>query len=241
MSEGFDNAFRGPTIRVESVTKTFGPITALNEVSLVVRPGTIHAVLGPNGAGKTTLLRLVAGLSAVDGGEIRTDSVDRGSTRTAYLPEEPALYDYLTAGEFLTLARHLGRRDQDNSRRDYFLDRFELRTASGSLIKTLSAGTRRKVALAAALIQEAELIILDEPTNGLDTAAVIRLKEELGRLRDEGATVLLSTHILDFAAALCDRVTLLNRGRVVFDGNLADLPEFGGRDFERRVAALLGI
>ncbi len=239
MNERNERVFQGPTIRVESVAKTFGAVTALDGISLVVRPGRIHAVLGPNGAGKTTLLRLVAGLSVADRGEIRTDGP--GSVRTAYLPEEPTLYDYLTAGEFLTLARHLGRRPTDGSARDYFLDRYELRASSGSLTKTLSAGTRRKVAVAAALIQEADLLILDEPTNGLDTAAVIRLKEDLGRLRDEGATVLLSTHILDFAAALCDRVTLLTRGRVVYDGSFTDLPEFGGRDFERRVAALLGI
>ncbi len=230
---------------VEHVTKRYGSIVALDNVSLRIRPGTIHGLLGPNGAGKTTLIRIIVGLSAPDSGGV-TLMAPRGvmdrNLRLAYQPEEPALYEYLTVDEFLTLARQLrAGGGLDDSRLAELVGRFELEAMARRLIKNLSAGMRRKLAIVAALAQDPDLLVLDEPTNHLDTNGVVRLKDELRRLRDSGATVLLSTHILDFAAGLCDQVTLLKAGRIIYDGPVAEILAGGDWTLEERVAALIGI
>jgi ABC-2 type transport system ATP-binding protein len=231
-------------IVAERISKRYGPVTALADVSFAVTAGTIHGLLGPNGAGKSTTIRLITGFARADSGELHAPGrPGHGGTagRLAYQPEEPALYDYLTVTEFLALARRLGDPAAEDSRAR-LVERFELGETAGRLIKNLSAGTRRKVAIAAALVQDPTLLVLDEPTNGLDTTAVVRLKEELRALRDAGRTVLLSTHILDFAAGLCDDVTMLRSGTVAYTGSVAALLAGPGPEgFEARVRARLGI
>ena len=228
---------------VRNVTKHFGRIRALDGVTLQVARRSIHGLLGPNGAGKTTLLRLMLGLSSPDSGTVLLGSGTEDSSRAprlAFQPEDPAPYDYLKVREFLSLALHMrsdGRFDEESL--EYWMRRFELITVEKQLIKDVSAGVRRKLSIVAALVQEPDLLVLDEPTNHLDTRAVLALKEELRLIRERGRSVLLATHMIDFAATLCDHFTLLKDGRVIQDGDPATLAGGASENLERRIVSLL--
>jgi ABC-2 type transport system ATP-binding protein len=157
--------------------------------------------------------------------------------RVAYQPQVPALYDYLTVGEFLELAALLGAVPAGEKCQDV-MRLFDLSAIAGQLLHTVSIGTRMKVALAAALVQNPELLVLDEPTNALDTIGVARLKDRLRELRAGGTTILLATHMIDYAGRLCDDLTILRNGRVQYTGPVASLghPE---EPLESRVLALI--
>ena len=162
-----------------------------------------------------------------------------GPCRVAYQPEDPAVYEYLTVREFLALARRLSgpaNRDWDEDC-EGLVTMFEMSDGRDKLCRSLSAGMRRKVSLLAALVQRPDLYILDEPTNHLDTVAVRRLKETLRSLRADGQSILVATHMIDFAATIGDEVTILDRGRVRFSGPLTTVP--GDGSLEDRVFAML--
>jgi ABC-2 type transport system ATP-binding protein len=229
-------------ITVDGLVKRYGTKAALDGVSVSVRRGTIHGVLGPNGAGKTTLLEVLLGHRRADSGTVRFDDAQVGARLVAYQPETPAIYEYLTVGEFLDLAARLapdGNGGEAEARKQRLLEMFEMEKQAGALCHTLSAGMRRKTSIMAAMIQAAPILILDEPTNHLDTTASVRLKRELRRLGAEGSTVILSTHLLDFAVGLCDDVTLLSESRVVFAGSVQDVPGTGS--VEERIVEVLGL
>ena len=214
-------------IAVSGLVKTFGSTRALNGLDLTVRAGEVHGFLGPNGAGKTTTIRILLGLLRSDGG---TASLLGGDPwrdtaalhrRLAYVPGDVTLWPNLTGGEIIDLLGRL-RGGLDPKRRADLLERFELDPRKRG--RTYSKGNRQKVALVAALASDVELLLLDEPTSGLDP-----LMEEVFRQviladqRDNGRTVLLSSHILAEVEALCDRVTIIREGRAVETGTLADL------------------
>ncbi len=214
-------------ISVAGLVKTFGPTRALDGLELTVRTGEVHGFLGPNGAGKTTAIRILLGLVRADAGTARLLGGDpwRDAAalhrRLAYVPGDVTLWPNLSGGEVIDLLGRL-RGGVDRKRRADLLERFELDPTKKS--RAYSKGNRQKVALVAALASDVELLMLDEPTSGLDP-----LMEEVFRQviretqRDDGRTVLLSSHILAEVEALCDRVTIIRDGRAVESGTLADL------------------
>jgi polyether ionophore transport system ATP-binding protein len=217
-------------IKTESLSKSFGHTRALDGLTFAVERGEVHGFLGPNGAGKTTTLRILLGLVRADGG---TASLLGGDPwrdavalhrRLAYVPGDVALWPNLTGGEVIDLLGRM-RGGIDPKRRADLLERFDLDpTRKG---RSYSKGNRQKVALIAALASDVELLLLDEPTSGLDPLMEAAFRDCITEQRDNGRTVLLSSHILAEVEAVCDRVTIIRAGRVVESGALADLRHLG--------------
>ena len=213
-------------IEVQGLVKDFGRFRALDGLDLTVRAGEVHGFLGPNGAGKSTTMRILLGLLRATGGEVRLLGGDpwRDATtlhrRLTYVPGDVNLWPQLSGGEVIDLLGRL-RGDVDTARRDELLQRFELDPRKKG--RAYSKGNRQKVALVAALSSRAELLILDEPTSGLDPLMEEVFQECIREVRDEGRTVLLSSHILAEAEELCDRVSIIRAGRTVESGTLSDL------------------
>ncbi len=213
-------------ISVSRLVKTFGATRALDGLDLSVAAGEVYGILGPNGAGKTTLIRVLLGLLHPDSGEVRLLGGDPWREvatlhrRLAYVPGDVALWPDLSGGEVIDLLGRL-RGGLDPARRARLLERFELdpRKKCG----TYSTGNRQKVALVAAFASGVELLILDEPTIGLDPLMEVVFRETVLEEKHAGRTVLLSSHILAEVEALCDRLTIIRQGRAVESGSLADL------------------
>jgi ABC-2 type transport system ATP-binding protein len=216
-------------IEVTDLRKSFGRTRALDGLDLTVRTGEVHAFLGPNGAGKTTTIRILLGLLRKDGGEAALLGGDPWHdatalhARLAYVPGDVTLWPALTGGEIIDLlARLRGSRSAvDAKRRQALIERFDLDPAKKA--RAYSKGNRQKVALVAALASDAELLILDEPTAGLDPLMEATFRECVNDERRGGRTILLSSHILSEAEALSDRVTIIRDGRAVETGTLAEM------------------
>ena len=213
-------------ISVSGLVKLFGATPALDGLDLTVRSGEVHGFLGPNGAGKTTTVRVLLGLLHRDGGNVTLLGGDpwRDAVvlhrRLAYVPGEVNLWPNLTGGEVIDLLGRL-RGGLVPARRADLLERFQLDPTKK--IRAYSKGNRQKVALVAAFASDVELYLLDEPTSGLDPLMEIVFQEVVRERRDEGRTVLLSSHILAEVEALCDRVTIIRAGRAADSGSFADL------------------
>ena len=221
-----------PAVALEALGKRFGEVVAVEGVSLAVAPGEVFGLLGPNGAGKTTILRMACGLLAPSFGRVTVAGVDvwqeplRAKRLLGYLDEEPLLYPNLSGREFLDLVGDLYSvpRGRDREARiARLLAVLELEDKQHELIAGYSHGMRNKIGLAALLLYEPRLLLLDEPTNGLDPRSARRVRDLLRELADHGVAVVLSTHILEVAQALCDRVAIVDRGRVVAVGTVDEL------------------
>jgi ABC-2 type transport system ATP-binding protein len=214
------------TISVSGLCKSFGQTRALDGLDLSVRSGEVHALLGPNGAGKTTTLRVLLGLMRADAGVARLLGGDpwRDTValhrRLAYVPGDVTLWPELSGGEVIDLLGRM-RGGLDPRRRADLLARFDLDPRKKC--RTYSKGNRQKVALVAALASDVELLLLDEPTAGLDPLMEATFREYIREERQTGRTVLLSSHILAEVEAVCDRLTIIRSGRAVEVGTLADL------------------
>jgi len=213
-------------LRTAGLTKRFGSAVALDGLDLEVRAGEVHAFLGPNGAGKTTTIRILLGLLRKDagqaellGGDPWRDAVTL-HRRLAYVPGDVTLWPGLSGGEIIDLLGRL-RGGLDPKRRQALTERFDLDPAKKA--RAYSKGNRQKVALIAALASDAELLLLDEPTAGLDPLMEATFRECVTEERQHGRTVLLSSHILAEAEALSDRVTIIRAGRAVETGTLAEM------------------
>jgi ABC-2 type transport system ATP-binding protein len=213
-------------ISVNGLVKSFGRTRALDGLDLEVRRGEVHGFLGPNGAGKSTAIRVLLGLLRADsgtttlfGGDPWRDAVSL-HRRLAYVPGDVTLWPNLTGGEVIDLLGRL-RGGLDTKRRDELIERFELDPRKKG--RTYSKGNRQKVALVAALASDAELLVLDEPTSGLDPLMESVFQACVNDERGAGRTVLLSSHILAEAEALCDRVSIIRAGRTVETGTLTEL------------------
>src|SRR5688572_13749024 len=213
-------------ISVSGLRKSFGATIALDGLDLTVREGEVHGFLGPNGAGKSTTIRILLGLLRPDAGTAQVLGRDpwRDATELhrslAYVPGDVVLWPTLTGGEVIDLLGRL-RGGIDDARRRRLVERFELdETKRG---KAYSKGNRQKVALVAALASDVPLLVLDEPTAGLDPLMEEVFQSELTALRAEGRTTLLSSHILSEVERACDRVSIVRAGRVVDTGSLAEL------------------
>ena len=217
-------------IEVENLTKHFPTQVAVSDVSFQVSPGEIVGFLGPNGAGKTTAMRMLTGFLPPTAGTARVagfDVVERSEEARAslgYLPESAALYPEMRVREYLAYrARLEGVRGPDvRSRVDEVIASCLLEEVAGRKVENLSRGYRQRTALAGALVHKPAVLILDEPTVGLDPAQVIRIRETIRQLGRERA-VLLSTHILPEVDAVCDRVLIIDRGRIVAEGTASEL------------------
>lgn len=214
-------------VRVQDVTKTFGRTRALEGVSLVAGPG-VTGLLGPNGAGKTTLLRLLATVLAPDGGRLQLlgrdpqDASERLEIRRrlGYLPQEPGFHRGFTVFEFVDYVAILKEITDRRARHDEVhrvIDLVGLSDVSGRRIRALSGGMKRRVGVAQAVLGDPELVVLDEPTAGLDPEQRLRFRDLVSRIAED-RTVVLSTHQTEDVAALCSHVVVVDRGRSVFDG-----------------------
>lgn len=214
------------TITLTGVVRRFGEICAVEDLTLSVPRGSIYAFLGPNGAGKTTTIRMLLGLMRPDRGEIRVFGERMNSRsrltllrRIGSLVEAPSLYPHLSGYENLQVTQRLI--SVAPSHIDRFLHIVRLENDSHRLVKTYSQGMRQRLGVAVALLAEPELLILDEPTNGLDPAGLIEMRELIRRLPDEiGATIFLSSHLLAEVEQIATHVGVIGRGRLLFEGTL---------------------
>ncbi len=235
-----------PRIEVERVVKNFGPVTALEDLDLRVKAGEIYCLLGRNGAGKSTALNAVMGLTHPTSGELRIGGVNIRSPEIhkvrqsiGYLPQRSCLYEHLTGREFLRFIGGLYEVSRDAFRvADRRLDALEMTEAADSPIRTYSVGMRRKVGIVASILHEPSYLIFDEPTSSLDPASVQMIKEVMTDSRDQGRLVLLSTHRLDLAEQLADRLGILHSGRLAFEGSVQDLRVQHGRHTDETLESL---
>ena len=213
-------------IEASALGKSYGTTVALDGLDLAVRPGEVHGLLGPNGAGKTTTIRILLGLLRHDAGSVRVLGGDPWNDavglhrRLAYVAGDVDLWPNLTGGEAIDVLGRL-RGGFDKARRDELCERFDLDPTKKG--RTYSKGNRQKVAIVAALASDVELLILDEPTAGLDPLMEAVFKDYIREAKADGRTVLLSSHILAQVEELCDRISIIRSGRVVETGSLSDL------------------
>lgn len=213
-------------LTLTGVSKSFGRVRALDGLNLTVRHGHVHGFLGPNGAGKTTTIRILLGLLRRDAGAAAVWGLDPWSdarevhARLAYVPGEVTWWPSMSGGETIDAVGRL-RPGFDVNRRNSLIDRFDLDPTKR--MSAYSKGNRQKVTLVAALACSVDLYILDEPTDGLDPLMAETFREVIRELRDEGRTVLLSSHVLAEVDAVCDRVSIVRAGRIIADGDLSEV------------------
>jgi ABC-2 type transport system ATP-binding protein len=226
-----------PHIVVDGLTKRFGSVLAVSDLSLSLEGGQIVGLLGPNGAGKTTTLHTIMGLKTPTSGDVRINRVSVQSPeiqsarrRIGYLPELPVLYDFLTGREFVQFFGQLYDPDLDFD--DWLtdnLDALEMGPDADRLIHTYSMGMRKKIAYLAAMVHRPNILIFDEPTGTLDAASARVVKDQMQTARDQGALVLFTTHVMEIAERLADRIAILNHGSLVADGTLKEIKEAHAR------------
>jgi ABC-2 type transport system ATP-binding protein len=234
------NAFdtSGAALSLTGLTKKFGDKVAVDHLDLSVRAGELYGLLGPNGAGKTTTLRMVAGLLKPDAGSIRIYGIDSLADPIAakrivsWQPDEPALYDKLTAWEYLEFIAGLWGVDVKlaRERADELLKLLDLWDNRNERTEGFSRGMKQKTALAGALIHDPKLLMLDEPLTGLDAAIARQVKDLLQQRAKAGGTIILTTHILDVAERVADRIGIIQHGRLLAEGTLAELRGRAGGD-----------
>lgn len=237
-----------PAIRLDRLTKRYGDRVAVDAMSVEVAPGELFGFLGPNGAGKTTSIKMLVGLVRPSLGRALLCGYDvveepmRAKAVTGYCPDQPALYEKLSGREMLRLSADLYgvSRVLQAERIDPMLETFALADQADELIQSYSRGMKQKLSLCAALLHDPRVLFLDEPTVGLDPAGARQLRDVLRRLCDDGRTVFLSTHSLGVAEALCDRVGIVQNGRLLVVGTPAQLRSGGDTSLEDTFLRLTG-
>jgi ABC-2 type transport system ATP-binding protein len=218
-------------IRLEGLTKRYGTFTAVNGIDLHVPRGELFGFLGPNGAGKTTTLRMIAGILRPTAGRILLGGVDliaepmRAKAILGFIPDRPFVYEKLTGGEFLRFVAGLYGQDGDHVERRIgeLLEVFELSAWRDELVESYSHGMRQKLIISSALVHRPELIVVDEPMVGLDPRGARLLKDLFKEFTARGGTVLMSTHTLEVAEAMCDRIAIIQSGNIVARGTMAEM------------------
>jgi ABC-2 type transport system ATP-binding protein len=222
-------------ISVQSVTKRFGDVVAVRELSFEVRPGTIFGLLGPNGAGKTTTLRMILGIFLPDEGTISVfNGQETGDVkdRIGYLPEERGLYRKMKVGEVLQFFCEIKGVEKETARRgvDFWLERLKLGEWKEKKVEELSRGMQQKVQFIATIIHQPDLLILDEPFSGMDPVSTAEMKDIVVERKNSGTTIILSTHIMEQAEKLCDEICLIDKGTAVLQGSLSEIKRGYGTD-----------
>jgi ABC-2 type transport system ATP-binding protein len=220
-------------IKLEGVTKTFGALAAVKDLSLAVPEGAIYGFIGPNGSGKTTTMRMIVGIFPQDSGSIEVFGKEMSGIRTGligYLPEERGLYRKMKVRALLEFHGEL-RGGKDIPREvGRWLERFGLSAFADKKVETLSKGMTQKVQFIAAVVPQPRLVILDEPFTGLDPVSAESMRAAILELRQSGTTVVLSTHDMATAEAMCDSILMIFRGRKVLDGTLREIQDRYGND-----------
>lgn len=213
---------------IQNVSKIYAKHTALDGVSMTIEPQRIFGLLGPNGAGKTSLIRIINQITGADTGKILFDGEllqPKHIARIGYLPEERGLYKKMKVGEqliYLSRLKGLSRADV-RTRLKYWFEKFEITSWWHKNIEDLSKGMQQKVQFIATILHEPELIILDEPFTGFDPINTNLIKQEILNLRDQGSTIIFSTHRMESVEELCDDIVLINKSKKVLDGKKADI------------------
>ena len=218
-------------IRLKNLTKRYGKFTAVDGISLDVPRGELFGLLGPNGAGKTTTMRMIAGILQPTSGTVLVGGVDmlarplEAKARIGFIPDRPFVYDKLTGGEFLRFAAALYGQDGPEVERriDELLEIFDLTAWKDELTEAYSHGMRQKLIICGALVHRPDLIVVDEPMVGLDPKSARLLKDLFRQFVDRGGTVLMSTHTLEIAEVMCDRIAIVFRGKIAAHGTMAEL------------------
>lgn len=224
-----------PLIHARELVKNYGEKTAVDQVSFDVFGGEIFGFLGPNGAGKTTTIKIIVGLLQPTSGKVTVGGYDiqsqalQAKAICGFVPDEPNLYPKLSGRELLRFVGSLYSLsdDQVSHRIDELLRMFDLTQAADDTIDSYSHGMQQKIALATALIHEPQVLVLDEPTVGLDPKSARRIKDLLRQMAEKGSAVFLSTHILEIAERMCDRIGIINQGKLIAVGTMDELREMG--------------
>ena len=223
-------------LRIDNLTKHYkGSNKGVTDLSLHVMPGDIYAFIGHNGAGKTTLLKCIAGIHDFEKGSVYVDGISLSEDiysckkSIAYIPDNPDLYEYLTGIQFLNfIADVFGISAKDRQERiTKYADAFEITSSLGDLISAYSHGMKQKLAIISALVHKPKLMILDEPFVGLDPKAAVTLKEIMKEICDEGGAIFFSTHVLDVAEKLCNKVAIIKDGKLLVSGHMNDIVKDG--------------
>lgn len=224
-------------IRIETnrLVKTFGEKIAVDDLNFSVYAGEIFGFLGPNGAGKTTTIKMIVGLLQPTSGQVKVNGFDvqkqplNAKASSGYVPDTPNLYPKLTGRELLRFVGDLYGLDKSNTERrmEELLRLFDLTQAADDTIDSYSHGMQQKTALAAALVHDPKVLVLDEPTVGLDPKSARLIKDILRQLADRGAAIFLSTHILEIAERMCDRIGIINQGKLIAVGTMQELRNLG--------------
>ena len=220
-------------LKLQNLSKTYskGTVKAVDNVNLDIEPGEIFGFLGPNGAEKTTTIKMIVGLLKPDSGKVFINEIDvwenpiEAKSQISYVPDSPEIYDKLKGIEYLNFIADMYEIPKDirEERMEKYLEIFNLKNAVGDIIGSYSHGMKQKLVLISALLHEPNLFILDEPMVGLDPKSSFQLKEIMRERCDEGKTVFFSTHVLEVAEKLCDRIAIINKGRIIALGTMDEL------------------
>lgn len=227
-------------IDIKKVTKRFGALTAVDDISLTINSGELFSFLGPNGAGKTTTIKMLTGLIAPDSGSILLNGFDvvenpvAAKRRVGYIPDTPYLYNKLTGVEFLTVVGSLYEMSDSEIKKqiNIYGDRMDMRDWFEQQIEGYSQGMKQRVVFTAAMIHEPEILVIDEPMVGLDPQTARTMKLLLREKVENGITIFLSTHNLNVAEELSDRIGIINRGKVISVGTMAELRQDSNESLE---------
>lgn len=218
-------------LRIDNLTKRYGEKIAVNNLSLHIAPGEIYGFIGHNGAGKTSTLKCIVGIQDFDEGEIyinsksiKTNPIECKS-ELAYIPDNPDIYDFMTGMQFLNFVADVFKVDESKRKVliKKYADMFEITGNLGEAISTYSHGMKQKLVIISALIHSPKLIIMDEPFVGLDPKATHLLKEVMREICNDGGAIFFSTHVLEVAEKLCDRVAIIKNGNLVMSGTIEDV------------------
>ncbi|MBP5225228.1 MAG: ABC transporter ATP-binding protein [Lachnospiraceae bacterium] len=218
-------------LRIEHLTKTYDSKKAVDDLSLEIRPGEIYGFIGHNGAGKTTTLKSCAGILRFNEGDIFIDNVSVKQdpvlckSKLAYIPDNPDIYDFMTGIGYLNFIGDIFRVDTEERKKriDRYAEAFEIRDVLAQPVSSYSHGMKQKLAVTAGLMHAPKLMLLDEPFVGLDPKAAFLLKGFMRELCDEGGAIFFSTHVLDVAEKLCDKVAIIKDGRLIKSGTMEEV------------------
>ena len=234
-------------IAIHDLVKTYGKFTAVDGVTLDVKPGEIHGFLGPNGAGKTTTLRMIAGLLKPTAGRIEVNGHDLAKEPEAakaslgFIPDRPYIYEKLTAGEFLRFHGGLFGLDGNGigSRVTEMLELFELGRWENELVESFSHGMKQRLVMSAAFLHRPQAVVVDEPMVGLDPRGARLIKDVFRRMAKRGVGILMSTHTLEVAQEMCDRISIILKGKIIARGTVGDIRAMGEKDDDQLTSVFL--
>ena len=234
-------------IAVHDLRKQYGEFTAVDGVSLTVDPGQIHGFLGPNGAGKTTTIRMIAGLLKPTGGRILVDGHDTAFEPEAakaalgFIPDRPFIYEKLTAAEFLRFHGGLYGMDEAaiETRVTEMLDLFELARWRNELVESFSHGMKQRLVMCAAFLHRPRAVLVDEPMVGLDPRGARLIKDVFRKMAERGVAILMSTHTLEVAEEMCDRISIILKGRIIAHGTVSEVRALAGEGDDELTSVFL--